>query len=120
MLLLLAQSHLQYSSYNFVVAVADLLNVNCGEVNNNNNNNNSSSSSSQQTQTQTTASTSRKDARSQAQPAVGVAAVAACKVCQPQFLQPQQRSQQPWPGVTAQAVATGSSSRHRYVTTQDG
>lgn len=90
-----------------VVAVADLLNVNCGEVNNNSN------SSSQQT---TTASTSRKDARSQAQPAVGVAAVAACKVCQPQFLQPQQRSQQPWPGVTAQAVATGSSSRHRYET----
>lgn len=94
--------------------IADLLNVNCsggggggGEVNNN-------SHVTTQQQHVVTASTSGKGVRSEAQPAVGVAAVAACKVCQPQFLHPQQRTQQPWPGVTAQAVATGNSSRHRY------
>ncbi|XP_075221388.1 centrosomal and chromosomal factor corto isoform X2 [Lycorma delicatula] len=59
---------------------------------------------------------SNKESTRLCQPAVGVAAVAAsCKACHPQgFLQPQQRAavQQPWPGVTAPAVASGGG-RHR-------
>ncbi|XP_046658546.1 uncharacterized protein LOC124352874 [Homalodisca vitripennis] len=82
---------------------SDFLGVNGGgEVNNNNNQNQHV-----------------KDTRLH-QPAVGVAAVASCKACQPQFLHPQQRTQQPWPGVTASAVTCSGTTRHRVRAVEPG
>lgn len=93
-----------------------------GEVNNNNNLVASTSGSATATGSSGTVGAgtqgvaSGKESSRLCQPAVGVAAVAAsCKACHPQgFLQPQQRAavQQPWPGVTAPAVASGGG-RHR-------
>lgn len=97
---------------------SELLGVTCGgEVNNNTHNHHS---------TATTTVAAVKEAPRLCQPAVGVAAVAAsCKACHPQgggFLHPQQRAvQQPWPGVTAPAVASGGSSgRHRTRAVEPG
>lgn len=108
-------------TFYFVFFVTELLAATCaGEVNNN-----AAAIAGSSASTSTSGSSgngvqgvvgSGKESTRLCQPAVGVAAVAAsCKACHPQgFLQPQQRAavQQPWPGVTAPAVASGGG-RHR-------